>query len=1349
MHGVVQQRRAIRHAVIMRLAKRNKTCNNSSKIIEPTEDTMIVNNILRGCATVWLLAGLALAGPVQHDWENEQVLEHNKQQPHATLFPYARRSLAVAGSRERSPYFKSLNGIWKFHWSADPGKRPTDFWQPGYDVSRWDDLPVPSSWQVYGYGVPIYTNVAYPFAKDWPRVTSTPPQEYTNYKYRDPVGSYRRDFQIPEDWTNREVFIHFGAVRSAAYVWINGNKVGYTQDSKTPAEFDITRYVHPGTNTLAVEVYRWSDGSYLEDQDFWRLAGIQRDVFLYATPKTHIRDYQVVPDLDRRYRDATLQISAEITRYDGAAAGPGQLEAELLDTDGKPVAKPSSTISKRGEAPGRVNLVLDVKTPKLWTAETPNLYRLLLTLKDDNGDTLEVVTSRVGFRKIEIKKGRLCINGKPIYLKGVNRHEHDPDFGHVISRESMLTDIFLMKRYNVNTVRTCHYPDDPQWYDLCDQYGIYVIDEANLESHGMGYGKETLARPPQWRKAHVAREQAMVHRDKNHASVIIWSMGNEAGAGPNFEAARQAILDIDKTRPIHYERQNQVADIDSCMYPSVEWLQRAVNEDQDKPFFMCEYAHSMGNATGNLKEYWDVIENSKRGIGGCIWDWVDQGLRVRVRKPTDPISKSNGQGLHHLIFANKVKEPEPARGWFYAYGGDFGDFPNSGSFCCNGLLFSNHMPSPKMEEVRKVYQNVAFKAAKDITAGGIIIRNKFIFTNLKEFTPAWLLTENGVEIQTGKLAPIDLEPGRETKLTIPFHQPQLKPGAEYRLQIAMLTAQKTAWADAGHVIAWQQLDIPWKTPPPVQKLNGDARLTTTRKNGKITISGDGFTVVFDSKTGTIDTLQYHHRTIIPAGGGPRLNLFRAPVDNDKWVSRSWETMGLAALTPAVEKFTVDESSDKNVVAITATVHYTGRNGFGCRHQTTWTVMPNGCIVADNEFLPQTEGAVLPRVGVQMKLCQGLENFLWYGRGPEENYIDRDTGSFIGRHRRTVTQMFVPYVRPQSCGSRSDVRWALLEDEQSSGMMIVSEKPAFMTALHVTEQDLVQAKHPTELKFRKEVVFYLDAKQLGLGGASCGPRPMSKYILKAEPVSFRYWLRPWMRQSGSPAETAVKVPPVGSPVGLQRDADGLLHLSCTSPGARLFVQIDGAAPKRYTQPIPFRKGGTVAAWAEYSDVYVATQSSRVKKVYSRIMDRSTWRVVRVDSFQKNEGEPEHVLDGNPDTFWHTKWMGNAPRHPHEIIIDCGEMLQLASVTYLPRQGSPNGRIGQYELYISKDGQQWGEPAQRGSFPNTGNLQIIKFSEPITGRYIKLRALSEQRNEPWASAAEISVICAPLDEAAKVE
>jgi beta-galactosidase len=681
-----------------------------------------------------------------NDWENPQMIGQNKEPANCTLIPYAALGKAINGVREESVFYKTLNGNWRFHWVSKPSDRPLEFYRPDYDISEWDEIPVPSNWQMYGYGRPIYLNVRYPFKKN-------PPLIQHDYN---PVGSYRTKFEVPACWIQRQIFIHFDGVESAFYLWINGQKVGYSQGSRTPAEFNITEYIQDGKNILAVEVFRWSDGSYLECQDFWRLSGIFRGVYLFSTPSIHIRDFEVNCDLDEEYQDAVLNVTARVRNYSAKAVENTKVEVSLLDAANNPVGSEvllqGSSVYVSPGAESIVKMKASVRNPLKWSAEKPHLYTVLVKLNNEKGEIIETESCKFGFRKVEIKEGQLLLNGAPILIKGVNRHEHDPDTGHAVSLDSMVKDILLMKQFNINTVRTAHYPDDPQWYELCDQYGIYVIDEANIESHGIGYRPEnTLANKPEWKKAHLDRIISMVERDKNHPSVIIWSMGNEAGDGTTFEAASEWIHRRDPSRPVHYERAGRRphTDIVCPMYSRIGSIVKYAQEKQERPLIMCEYAHAMGNAVGNLKEYWDAIEEYKHLQGGSIWDWVDQGLR----KITDD-----------------GKE-------YWAYGGDFGDDPNDGNFCINGLVFPDRKIPPKLWEVKKVYQSVDVEE-EDLTQGKIRIQNKYYFTNLNEFEADWTLYEDGKAKQRGSIEQLDVAPGESKVFTLPIEPPELVPGAE-------------------------------------------------------------------------------------------------------------------------------------------------------------------------------------------------------------------------------------------------------------------------------------------------------------------------------------------------------------------------------------------------------------------------------------------------------------------------------------------------------------------------------------------------------------------------------------------
>ncbi len=1033
-----------------------------------------------------------------NDWENPQMIGQNKEPAHCTLIPYAALEKAIKGVREESEFYKSLNGNWKFHWVSKPADRPQEFYKPDYDDNEWDEIPVPSNWQMYGYGRPIYLNVPYPFKKDPP---------FIQHDYN-PVGSYRSEFEVPAGWKQRQVFIHFDGVESAFYLWINGQKVGYSQGSRTPAEFNITEYLRHGKNFLAVEVYRWSDGSYLECQDFWRLSGIFRNVYLFSTPGLHIRDFEVSSDLDEEYQDAVLRVRARVRNYSDEAVKNTKVEVSLLDAANNPVGSEvllqGSSVYVSPGAESIVKMKASVRNPLKWSAEKPHLYTLLVKLKNEKGEIIETESCKFGFRKVEIKEGQLLLNGAPILIKGVNRHEHDPDTGHAVSLDSMVKDILLMKQFNINTVRTAHYPDDPQWYELCDQYGIYVIDEANIESHGIGYRPEdTLANKPEWKKAHLDRIISMVERDKNHPSVIIWSMGNEAGDGTTFEAASEWIHRRDPSRPVHYERAGRRphTDIVCPMYSRIGSIVKYAQEKQDRPLIMCEYAHAMGNAVGNLKEYWDAIEEYKHLQGGSIWDWVDQGLR----KKTDD-----------------GKE-------YWAYGGDFGDDPNDGNFCINGLVFPDREIPPKLWEVKKVYQSVDVDE-EDLSQGKIRIQNKYFFTNLNEFEADWTLYEDGKAIQRGTIEPLDVAPGESKVFNLPIEPPELVPGAEYWLRVSFYLKEETPWADEAHVVAWDQLKMPYNVPSkPEMDLSNLPELKMVPSNDHLTINGKDFSISFGTKTGAVAALIYKGMFIIEEAqngiNGPVLNAFRAPTDNNRRLSRQWYEAGLNKLTREVKDFTI-ETVSPGVMRISILTSDRGTEDSGFEHRCVYTIFGNGCIKVDNEIKPIGELPVLPRVGVKMKITGDFDNFSWYGYGPQENYPDRKNGAFIGFHQGKVSDQYVPYVRPQETGNKEGVRWAAFTNKSGTGILVVAQDEMAVTALHYTAEDLDKADHIHELKPLEDIILCLDSWQYGLGNGSCGPGVIDKYSTYPESFNFSYSLRPYTRGMGEMHEAArVRIPDV--------------------------------------------------------------------------------------------------------------------------------------------------------------------------------------------------------------------------------
>lgn len=1012
-----------------------------------------------------------------NDWEDPQIVGINKEQPHCTLMPYESLAKAIEGKLFASKHFKSLNGNWKFHWVNKPDDRPKDFYKLDFDVSQWKEIPVPSNWQMQGYDIPIYLNIPYPFENNPPFIQ----------KHFNPVGSYRTEFEIPADWKERQVFIHFDGVESAFYLWINGEQVGFSKDSRTPAEFNITKYLRAEKNILAAEVYRWSDGSYLECQDFWRLSGIYRNVYLFSTPSIHIRDFEARCDLDQNYQDAMLHVIAKVWNYGKEACWKPEIEIKLLDEKNQPVGsdvlmKGNSVYIPSGDE-SIVKMKALVKNPLKWSAEIPNLYTVILTLKDKDGNILEIESCKFGFRTSEIKNGQLLVNGVSILIKGVNRHEHDPDTGHFITLESMIKDIQLMKQHNINTVRTCHYPDDSQWYELCDKYGIYLIDEANIESHGMGYDPDkTFANKPEWKKAHLDRIQRMVERDKNHPSVIIWSMGNEAGDGINFEAASDWIHHRDPSRPVHYERAQfrPHTDIYCPMYARIEHLEKYASQQQDRPLIMCEYAHAMGNSVGNLQDYWDVIEKYDQLQGASIWDWVDQGIR-----------KKTADGRE-----------------FYAYGGDFGEDQTDRNFCCNGLVLPDRQITPKLLEVKKVYQYIKFKPV-DLKGGKVEIVNKYDFKDLSDVDIHWEIWADGKSIDRGLLSKPRIPPKESRIITVDLSKIKPEPGVEYFLNFSARTTEPQPLIPAGYQIAYEQFQLSIDTKAAPIDIASLPKLTISQSDLLITVNGKDFKLQFDKRKGTISSYKFQGIELIVSGLEP--NFWRAPTDNDfgNGMQKRCAVWRHAGRDRVVEDVQVQQPTASE---IKITFQFDLKEAES-QHQTSYTVLGSGDVIVENHFTPgKKELPELPRFGMTMQIPKTFERVQWYGRGPHENYWDRHTSALVGVYQSTVQEQFEPYVSPQENGYRTDVRMVAFLNDKGNGLLAVGMPLICFSALHYTNEDLTQQSrgtmHPTDLKERDFVFLNLDYKQLGVGGDdSWGARPHPQYSLPAQEYSYKFRLKP--------------------------------------------------------------------------------------------------------------------------------------------------------------------------------------------------------------------------------------------------
>lgn len=1030
------------------------------------------------CHTTGTVAQVRDTAGVPPEIENPRLTGIHKEPAHATLMPYGNIAEAFRGNRKASSRSLLLNGTWKFHWVSWPQKRPAGFYQPAFDVSGWDNITVPSNWQVQGYGTPFYSNFNYTFQKDFPRVMSTPPTNFTAFRERNPVGSYRRDFSLPQSWSGKRIFLTFEGVDAGFFLWINGHKVGYSVNSRNVAEFDVTDYVRTGKNTVAVEVYQYTAGSYLEDQDMWRLSGIFRSVYLWNAPATHIRDFSIKTIFDASYRHADLIVDAKVKNYAKSAAPERNLQVVLYNGQ-TPVAGATATTKVPALQPGEEKIVqvsIPVKDPEKWTAETPKLYNTVLQLSG-SGDN-EILSVATGFREVKISGRSLLINGVPVKLKGVNRHEHWPETGHALNDEQMIRDLVLIKQANCNHVRTCHYSDDPRWYELCDEYGIFVLAEANLECHG---SMNEFNEEPSIKDAIIDRNVANVENFKNHTAVIIWSLGNECGnGGTNFRAALQAVKQIDD-RPVHYEGfgigKDNPADIDSRMYTNPEELERhAQAADLHKPFYLCEYAHAMFNSMGAVDVYNELFDKYPSLLGGCIWEWQDQGLWNR-RNKSHPVM---------------------------AFGGGFGEYPNDHYFIHKGVVASDRSPKPHFPELKHAYQWISIRA-KDMANGMVTIRNRYQFTNLQDFEGKWRLLKEGIPVDSGLLHTGSVLPGEEKDYKVSYHGPKAGAKGEYLLDVSFYINKKMRWADKGFEIAAQQLPVSYQLAfEPAGTAAAPAWEMTDSNTVKI--AGKGFVFLFDKRSGTFSAIEKNGVNLLSKDGGPRLHLWRAPHRNDDmWADNGWQKYGLKEI-----KWTVDNDvvvrNVGNTLSILVNLTGTGKENFVVHHQALYLIDISGRIRASNHVTFSNPGVVLARMGVRMILDKSLDQFSYYGRGPMENYGDRKSGAQLGIYSGQVYQQLTPYEKPMEAGNHEDVRWATLS-MGNKRMLQVSEKGGLLqvSALPYRDEELEQTEYRIDLPPVNATVLCISRYTLGVGSNSCGPRPSAPFVVRSEPADFNYEL----------------------------------------------------------------------------------------------------------------------------------------------------------------------------------------------------------------------------------------------------
>lgn len=1069
----------------------------------------------------------------QHDWENHHVLQINREPARAYFMPYG----TSQGDR-----MMSLNGVWKFNWTKTPDVRVTDFYKAEFNDASWNDFKVPANWEVNGYGTPIYASAGYVFRIDPPYVMKEPKQKYTTYDERNPVGQYRRSFELPAGWEQSgQTFLRFDGVMSAFYVWINGEKVGYSQGSMEPSEFNITSYLKAGTNQIAVEVYRYSDGSYLEDQDFWRFGGIHRDVTLFHTPDIRIRDFAVRTLPDKSYENFTLQIDPQLSVF-GQEKGKGcKVVAELFDKDGEKVftgeaqAEPILDLEHKAavmnewypqRGPRKLGRISgEIKAPHRWTAETPYLYTLNLTLQDASGNSLEKVTSKVGFRSVEVRQGLVLVNGRPIRFRGVNRHEHDPYTARVMTEERMLQDVLLMKKANINAVRTAHYPNHPRFYELCDSLGLYVMDEADIEEHGL---RGTLASTSDWHAAFLDRAIRMAERDKNHACIVFWSMGNESGYGPNFAAISAWLKDFDPTRPIHYEGAQGVdgnpdpytVDVISRFYPRTqdEYLNPGIEEGADeeraenarwerllsiaqrtndtRPVLTSEYAHSMGNALGNFQEYWNEIYSHPRMLGGFIWDWVDQGI---IRTLPD--------GRKQV-----------------AYGGDFGDQPNLKAFCLNGIVMCDREITPKYLEVKKVYQPVYMKLVNWDEETGICaveMTNHNHHVGVDAYRCQWTLLDNGRKVASGEVALPSIIPAESKNVMIDLSKEIKKlrsDKSDVRLNISLTLKADCDWAQAGHEVAYEQLVLRNNILDVAKKdIRRGAKLVMTDQRDAVIVKNKDVSFMWSKSKAALEKVIYGNRVVFDSKDTLSANYFqafRAPTDNDKsfgnWLAKDWKNNGMEC--PKVDaRSCTSRLLEDNQVEVKTVQQYNYKSG-SILVESTWIVYGDGTMDLKQTYTPQGELPELPRLGCVFVADKAFDNVEWYGYGPMETYPDRHRAASVGWWNAKAGDQYTHYARPQDSGNLESVAVIRLTDEKGTGVQVTAlDKTFSASALPYSTMDIYNASHDCDLKALGAVYLNLDAAVLGLGNSSCGPGVLKKYAIEKKAHTLNVRISPYKRK----------------------------------------------------------------------------------------------------------------------------------------------------------------------------------------------------------------------------------------------
>ena len=1264
------------------------------------------------CYQLGILASVA---QTMMEWDDVSITSLNRVQSHDLSIPFDDEEAAHTLDLSHSPYFLDLNGTWQFRWSTMPSKAPLGFWADDYDVSLWEEITVPMPWQMYGvrngksWDKPLYVNTRYPFTytSDY-SVMASRPSDYTyNEQMKNPVGCYRRTFTLPEGWIGRKTFLRFNGAGHGYYVWVNGQFVGYAEDSYLPSDFDVTDCVREGENNVSVQVYRFTSGSFLECQDYWRLTGITRDVYLWSAPQQYIGDFffqTTSLSSSGTSGQARLQVTLEGESLKG-------MVLQMTISDGETIIKETSrTLSTTTS----VTQSFSFSGIECWSAEHPKLYDLTIQLFSAEGERVDMRACKIGFRTVSIRAdGALLINGKRLVVHGVNRHDFSQENGRTVSREEMLQDVLTMKRLNVNAVRTSHYPNNPYFYELCDKYGLYVLAEADVECHGnMGLSSVELFRKPM-----IERNERHVRTLRNHVCIFGWSAGNESGGGNNFQSVMQAIKTLDTSRITHYEGNSTWSDVTSTMYGSYNNMLSTAKDrkksSSPKPHIQCENTHAMGNSMGNQIDYFrEIYEPYPAMVGEFVWDWKDQGLRMPIK------GKSNQ--------------------YYWAYGGDFGDNPNDGSFCCNGVTLPDCTPTAKSFNMKGVYQPVDILPL-NVEEGRFKVKNKLQQIKFNGYDTQYIISENGIEIANGQIAGLDLAPWDSTTITVPYEGITFKPECSYTIRFSTTFREATPWAEAGYEVAASEAVIREATAPQPYQYEGTDTIAVSHSGTTYTVKGENFSITFSGGTLSRYTLDGSLLITQPI----KLNTFRIPTENDHAQEGNWESMGVRVLTMNSGKWEVEQDSAKRWVQLSITDTYkTSTSVLTFTVNKQFRVYPDGTVCVCTLTTPSNDGAVLPKLGFRFEMPSTAENITWLGRGPFDSYLDRNYAAHLGIYHSTATEQWTNYIRPQETGNKEDVRWLAVTTDAGRGLMYVSPSCMSTTVGHWRAEDVYTSRynrkgHPHEVTFQRNTIVSLDAWNRALGNASCGPDVLDRYEKKLSQTPFCFMILPIMEQTSDTILTQKGSMglPVCQPVRFSDNGCGFAVLSSDNPeGTTIYYSIDGGEFQVYSEPIDMRQGGTLHAYASRSDL---APSIVGEKTYGFYVDKSDWSIVSYDSQQGGNELAAYAIDGDENTIWHTSYSGTPPDCPHELVIDMKHTYRVTAFSYKGRNDGSNGRVLRYEVYFSSNPKLWGEPAASGTFSNSPDKQTVNIPSKPEGRYMKFLVRSVVDDKRYASAAELYI------------